>query len=774
MQVIGWPPFFRYIITHRRFVLITAACALLLALFAAKDLRIIVETNEMLPNTHPYVQGSRQITDTFGLKYSLVIGVQNTKGKIDDATLTKVAAITHALKQTPAVVADNIVSLSSRKAKQIQGTSDGLDVKPLMGANSNAQSVIAAVEQTPLFQRMLLSDDKSTAFIIAEYRSAPKGYREIMRVVDPMLNQYRNADTKIYTGGFVRLMAETENYSDRVALLLCGSIIIIALLLFAAFRTRQAMLIPLMTGLLTVVFMLGIMGAVGIPLDVFNAIAPILILAVVAGHSVQVLKRYYEEYQALPVTLDPIQANHEAIVRALAGIAPVTLCAGLAAALGFFSLIVFQIQTVWVFGVMAGTAILIGLLLELTFIPALRASLSPPALTLQQNSKLMEWLKRLSHYAAHIVIQHSGRIFVCCALVVALSLWGASQIRVDNANKRNFSEETAVSKDDKILNTQLAGTNTLYVMLDGGYADAVKQPEFMATLEAVQQALAKEPSVGKAVSMADHLKRLYQALNEDNPAFYRLPDSQDVISQILFLYSMAGDPDDFNAFVDSPYQRASIAVFLKDDSSVTTGAIIAKIRSVISQKMGNQVKVSFGGSLPEAYAINEVMVHDKLFNMAQVITVVWLVAALMFRSLFAGFLVVVPVLMAILVNFGLMGWRGTPLNIPTSLCAAMVVGIGADYGIYLLYRWREYVRQGMTVDAALQAMMPNVGAACLIVALAIATGYAVLIFSSGFLPHHWMGVLIVTAMLVSVLMALTLVPALVRLFQPAFLCKPNS
>lgn len=310
-------------------------------------------------------------------------------------------------------------------------------------------------------------------------------------------------------------------------------------------------------------------------------------------------------------------------------------------------------------------------------------------------------------------------------------------------------------------------------MLDGGSTDAVKNPQFMATLDAVQQALAAEPSVGKSVSMADHVKRLNQALNDGNPSFYRLPDSQEMISQILFLYSMAGDPDDFSAFVDSPYQRASIAIFLKDDSSVTTGAIIAKIRAVIAKNMGNQVRVSFGGSLPEAYAINEVMVHDKLLNMVQVIAVVWLVAALMFRSLLAGFLVVVPVLMAIVVNFGLMGWLGTPLNIPTSLCAAMVVGIGADYGIYLLYRWREFVRQGMSIDDALQTMMPSAGAACLIVALAIATGYAVLIFSYGFYPHHWMGVLIVTAMLVSVMMALTLVPALVRLFQPAFLCKPT-
>ena len=122
------------------------------------------------------------------------------------------------------------------------------------------------------------------------------------------------------------------------------------------------------------------MGLLGQPLDIFNSPTPILILAVAAGHAVQLLKRYYEEYEqaagrrACRLGRD----QREAVVRSLVGVGPVMMIAGGVAAIGFFSLMVFAIPTIRAFGIFTGIGILSAAVLEMTFIPAVRSLLKPP------------------------------------------------------------------------------------------------------------------------------------------------------------------------------------------------------------------------------------------------------------------------------------------------------------------------------------------------------------------------------------------------------------
>jgi len=149
--------------------------------------------------------------------------------------------------------------------------------------------------------------------------------------------------------------------------------------------------------------------------------------------------------------------------------------------------------------------------------------------------------------------------------------------------------------------------------------------------------------------------------------------------------------------------------------------------------------------------------------------VVFIAAALVFRSLIAGVLVVTPLLLSVLVNMGLMGWLGMRLNVPTALTSALAIGIGADYAIYMLFRLREEIARGTDVDAAFRKVLKTAGKACLFVASAVAGGYAVQAGSRGYYPHTWNAILIGTAMLVSVTAALTVMPALVLKFRPKFI-----
>ena len=507
------------------------------------------------------------------------------------------------------------------------------------------------------------------------------------------------------------------------------------------------------------------MGASGIKLDVFNVTTPILILAIAAGHAVQMLKRYYEEYQTLNThsKLSASEANLQAVMISVKRVGRYMIAASLVAALGFLSLTLFEIKTIKIFGLFTGIGVLSALLIELTFMPALRSLLQPPAKSGHRSGETRDIWSAIIGFC----IRHCGsrRMLWSWLLISVLAITGTWQVNIENSNKANFAEWTPIRQADDYINQHLGGTQTFYVMLDTGQPDGIKQPATLQAIADLQQSLSSIPGVGKTLSIADFIRRMQGAMQ--NNATPSLPDSQDLISQYLLLYSMSGDGNDFESYVDFDYRRANLKIYVKQDDSAFVRNLVEQTQIKAQHLLPPNIKLSFGGGVAEAQALNEVLVHEKLLNILQIMLVVLIAASLLFRSWLAGCLVLLPLLMTVLCNFGMLGWFGIPLDISTSMISAMAVGIGADYAIYLISRYREQYRHHPST--ALTVTLQTAGKACLFVASAIALGYGVLAFSFGFRAHQWLALLIATAMLVSVMASLTLIPAILDRYRPAFL-----
>lgn len=208
---------------------------------------------------------------------------------------------------------------------------------------------------------------------------------------------------------------------------------------------------------------------------------------------------------------------------------------------------------------------------------------------------------------------------------------------------------------------------------------------------------------------------------------------------------------------------------MKNDSSKYAESVVARIRQHIEPTLPKGVTIQIGGSVPQTSALSETLVDGKMRNIAQMMAFVFVAGVLVFRSLVAGFYLALPLLFTVLVNFGVMGLTGIPLNTPNSVSSAMAIGIGADYAIYLLYRIREELQKTANVDTALFNVMRTAGKAVVYVASAITCGYAVLMLSFNFYVHIWFGLLIVLSMIVSATSALVLIPSLIKLATPKFL-----
>lgn len=769
--------FSQYIEKIIRWRFVVIGMTLLMTVFMLSQMRhlkVIIDPNQMLPQAHPYVIGTNLAEKIFGSNYVLVVAVSPKHGDIyQKDVLQRVQTISDELQKLPNVKAETLMSLTAKRAKGIAGDADGLEVKPLMHGNAIDQDAInklkSSLTRNPIYSGVVLSQNQDMAAITIAVEKGPKGFTPTLEAAYKLIQPLANDEVRIAVSGTPVFVYYVEKYTQRMAILFPLALLIVGLLHLEAFRTWQGFFLPLVTAFLSVLWGLGLMGIAKVSIDAFNASTPILILAVTAGHAVQLLKRYYEEFElSIKRGNDAFTANREAVVHSMAKVGPVMLAAGLVAVMGFLSLMSFDIVTIRNFGIFTGLGILSGLVIELTFIPAVRSWLKPPKLRTQpmRFDILSPVVRGIKQATSNARIPQVITFFV---VVIAVAAFGLSQLKVENSNKSFFSANLPFQADDQLINAKMAGTNTLYLVFEGNQQDVIKDPKILQLMEKTQRFLETQPGIGKTISIVDLIKRMNQAMHADASTELRIPEDRNLVSQFLLLYSMSGEPADFDRYVDYNYQNANITAFVKHDNSREIQKVITNTREFLKANNDPRITIHFGGSVPQSTALSESLVEGKLKNVMQIGVVIFLVSALLFRSLIAAFLIVTPLAITALVNFGVMGLTGIPLNTPNAITAPMAIGIGADYAIYLLYRIREDLKIHASYDVAIDAALESAGRAILYVGTAIAGGYSVLMLSRGFNIHIWSGILIVLSMLVSVFTTLLLLPAMIKWLKPGFL-----
>lgn len=756
-----------FIVRHR--IAVVTLVLLITALLATqlRHLHLEISRHAVMPQDHPYVQIQNRISELFGGEAVVAIGVVAKHGDIfTPAILSKIRRITQGLLDTPGVVEHSVFSIAAPYVHTVVPSSDdAVEIRPLMEVVPETDAAIdelrGVIERDVLLRRTLVSTDHRAAAILAEFddRLSDKAIGDrISAIVAPE----RDSAVTIALAGAPILRAALEQYTRLVAVLFPLAVVVIALVHYEAFRTVQAMLLPLMTALLSVAWALGIMGVLGLAMDTWSAVTPVVILAVAAGHAVQILKRYYEEYGVLG-------DNKRAVTRSIAAVGPVMLTAGVIASAGFASLVTFGISSVRVFGLLLACGILSALVIEMTFTPACRSLLRSPKRRELQREQAANWLDRLLEWHAALLTRQPRLVLEVVMLVLAIAVLGALRIRVDNSFRLWFSPSTAVRLDDALLNETLPGTASLRILIEGTEQNIMREPAVLRAMSDLQAFMEREPKVGAVVSIADHVKRLNWAMNHGDEAHYVIPSSKRVIGEYLFLYSMAAGPEALSAFVDGAYQHAVIRALSKTDTAYFSRQYLNRLQDYAALRFRNlpvSVRIA-GGTLGVQTAMNDVIVREKIFNVAQVSAIILILSIVVLRSLVGGLFVVLPLLVAVGVNLGIMGWSGTWLDMTTAAITAMGISIGADFAIYLIFRMREEARSA-ELPAAVRTSLLTSGKAIFFVSSAVILGYLVLPLA-GFSVWNRLGVLTATIIAASAVATLVVIPSMVLIARPKFL-----
>jgi predicted RND superfamily exporter protein len=777
----------RYVtaVVGRPKIVIALVVAVTLALgFFMTRLHVLLDVDAQIPPGHPLVIVGQRIEKLFGGKYMTVVGIYPKSGTVyTPEILGKVKRVTEGLEALPGVREGSVLSLMSSRVKDVHSSADALEITPLcdhVPANDAELAAFRArVAANAFLTSLFVSDDGRATSVLVDFSDFEKagGSRRLYDRIEQVLAPERGPDVEIVAAGAETILHWLLIYTRRVAFLFVLALAMIGYLHYRAFRTIQGMIVPLVTAIMGVVWALGLMGLVGAPMDPWNIMTPILLLAIGAGHSVQILKRYYEEYarvRAQRPDLPSVEHNRRAVIEATTKVGLVMLAAGTIAALSFGSLATFGLPTIKNFGLCTAFGIVAALTVEMTFIPAIRVLMSPPSERQTEREKREEYFDPILEKLATIIRTGKERpiIWAFSGLIV-LALVGVTRLEAGNNLAAQFFERNAPVHAFRMADAHLAGTRVIQVLVEGNAPDAIKDPEVLRRMDQLGSFIAHQPlPVGKVVSLVDLLKQMSAVV--DPAGGGKLPDTSQGVAQYLLLYGMGGDEEDLSRLVDHGFQRAVITAYLRTDDFRAMKAMTVATQTEAERLFaGLPVTARVGGGVTNAIALNETMVHGKTINLIQISILVVVITSILLRSLAGGFLVLLPLATAALINLGLMGWTGILLSMGTAAISAMAVGIGADYAVYFIFRVREEFERSGDLREATATALTTSGKAIAYVASAVAGGYLCLTLSF-FKVHVLLGVLVALTMVTSSAATVAFLPAVILLVTPRFLRRRKS
>ena len=754
----------RFLTEHAWMVLVAVALVTVVLAAGTRRLRADFDVEASLPANHPFVQIDREIRRQFGGRRTMIVAIVPRDGDVwRPEVLALVRDVTLVALRLPDVIAQNVVSLAAPSVRYAEDRGGSLEIDYLMRdpprTPEEVQRLRARVQDDPQLRGLLVTPDDRAALLFVDFWDGPSA-QEIVERTMGLAAPYRDRPVDFYFAGEPMFAAGDLEQSKEIARRIPLTFLVIALMLLLSFRSVQGMFVPMLTATLSTIWGLGIMGYTGIAIDSWNVAVPILLIAVAAAHSAQMLKRYGEEVQRS-------RNNRAAVIASTATMGPVMIAAGSTAALGFASLALFGVRSIGNFGLACAYGIGSAVLLEMTFIPALRALLPAPRRVPPEGGFTQRVLSALEHAIVH---RRGRAVLIGTGVALALAAIGAFRIRTYGSTREYMPRNGIARRHLEEIEKHFEGTVSMTVLWEGdqGSARTVGLVQHVAALE---DEIGRDPIVLRTASLADLVKSLHKTFNPDDPTPYRVPDDQELVAQLMFL----GESPAFERFTDRALSKALLVAYLRTDDSAKVGPLVRHVQAWVAAHPpppGTKVLVA-GGVGPTVLAVNEHTTYGKLLNMLVVLGAIYLVSSIMLRSATGGLYVVSPIVATIAILFGLLGWTGIRLDMGSSSVIAIAAGIGADYAIYFLYRLREERARLDTDAAAVGAALHTSGRAVVFVAASIGAGFAVMAFSQ-YLGLWLLGTLMPTAMAVSCFAALSIMPVLVLRARPAFVFGPAA
>ena len=633
---------------------------------------------------------------------------------------------------------------------------------------------------------------------------------------DPRKEEFDRAPVRLYLAGTPIFDYEFDRLSrsDQVVITaLTLGVIFLALLLL--FRSALVSILPILVMSCCLCIAWGGYLALGGTMNMLLGMSGPVLIAACVGESVHVIASYYHFRQ-------PGGSRQEALIAALHEIQWPCFFTAFTTAIGFASFAWAYVPPMQAFGACAAVGALFSYIFAVTAIPAAISTLDDTERALTEAAKgsllarlalrPLRWLLkdpseetisrlnrgpvvRMLDWLARFAVRRRNALAVSMVICFAVTIWGVSRLRVESNNLEFLPNTHYVRYAMESMQQRLGGLSSIELVIEGEPGGAT-DPAVLARVDAFVRQMKSSEHVTNVISHTTYLKQIHKAMNGDDPAFFRLPESRELVAQYLLLAELSGASDldhffnyDYSAIrltVRSDQTQSSVFRQLLEDTHAamarhlpdTTRIDVAGIRddyegddpiaalSQIVEERGSSATYMITGMIPLYGSLNRLFVEELLFSFFQAFLEIYLCMVLLTRSIKMGAIAMLPNLLPIFVTGAVMGLSGWRLDPATILIASIALGIAVDDTVHYVSHFPErFAEAGRDYGRAIWNTHVTIGRALVATSIVLVLGFGVMVLGS-FSPTQSFGVLTAMTMVFAVFGDVVYLPVLYLVLKP--------
>jgi len=494
-----------------------------------------------------------------------------------------------------------------------------------------------------------------------------------------------------------------------------------------------------------------LIAALGQPYTLVTAMVPTLISAYTAANLLHF-------YAAVKRMRDAGFHRPKRVVLALQAVNTPAMFNVLTTAAGMISLVLVPIPPVQVFGLIGAVGVLAIYLVVFYLVPPLLVKFDHGPWA--GDSGGFAWTKTLSYGLTRLSIRYAGWVVGVLLVLMVAGLNLAWKVQAESDLLKFFGPEHPLTVSTDRVEQALVGVTALEIVVDGAQPDTFKDVELLQRIKKLQQQVEALPQVDRAFSIMDIVEEMNWAFNEEDPAFRALPQDNRMLAQLLLIY----DGRDLQELVNNDYQRMRILLNVNVHGANAIAGVISDIENLIAQSGTPQLKWQMAGYGRLFADQEDLLVVGQLQSFAGAFGQIFLIMLLLWRTLPAAVISMLPNLAPLLVVFMIMGGTGIHLDMATVLIAGVVLGITVDDTIHLMHHYQARRDKGMGVVHAIARSVEASGKAVLATSLLLVSQF-LLLSTSDFVPTSHFGLLTAAGLVAGQLLELALLPALLVLWS---------
>ena len=739
------------VIKHRKVIIfITILITLVLGYFI-KDLKINPDITSYLPKSDPVVKLFNYIGEQYGGNQLAMVALE-TDDIFNKETIERINHLTQEFKKVDGVSyvtsLTNVLDIREDEEGTLQ-ISRLIDEYNLPKTSDEIQKLKNYALSKDMYRGRLVSEDAKATLIICRLREEGDKMKVGSHLKE--IVKESNVKEKVYYGGLPFQMVDINDIvQNEIKSLLPVVIFVICITLFFTFRSLRGVILPILSVLVSTIWTLGIMGILKVPLTVISNIIPVILIAVGSAYSIHVVSKFNESVQDEDRERQSKDALNEVGI-------PVLLAA-LTTIAGFLSFIFGSYLTmIKEFGIFSSLGILFALIVSVTFVPAVLSLLPAKNKTSSDNIEKKDAFSRLMDKIGECVLKNEKLIIVGGIIAIIISIVGIPKIEHKVDMLDYFKPGTPIRMTEEMMEKKFGGSIPIQILVKGD----IQEPGILKEMKRMEDFLKSQEDVHNPQSVADLIEEMSDVMGEGKT----IPDSKDKVCNLWFL--LEGE-EIMSQLVNRDNTEAVIQATLGSVNTARIKRLNEDINKYIKEINNSSIVFAQTGMPPIYQKLDESIVKSQIQSIIIALVLVFICLVFLMRSFVGGLIGLTPIVFTLLIIFGFMGVSGIPLDIATVLVGGISIGIGIDYSIHFLNRFRKEFKKAGTELDALDKTLETTGKAILINVLSVTMGFLVLILSN-LVPLQRFGILVAIVMIGSGIGAITLLPAIILLTKTSFI-----